>query len=288
MNKLKDIISQSISELKEISLSNREAAVETELLVEYITGYSKKDVLVNDNLTISDEQLQKFNKLLKERTENKKPVQYLVHSACFMGNEFYINENVLIPRPETELLVEEVISLANSIDKEIIKIIDIGTGSGCIPVSLALNIRNTEIFACDISQEALNIAELNAKKYNILNQVTFVHSDLLEDVKETFDIIVSNPPYIPSSEKENIQDEVLLHEPHSALFTEDQKGIEFYQRITEQSQSKLNKGGYLAFEMGISQSQLIRQILENLGFTDIRILKDYSGIDRIITGKKAG
>ncbi len=233
--------------------------------------FSKKDFLLGHELPV--EILENINFLLEKRIKEKIPMQYLVGYSYFMGEKFIVNEHVLIPRPETELLVEAVSKLPEK------SILDIGTGSGCIAI-MAQKITGMAVSACDISEKALEIARINAK--TLCKKVEFIHSDLFSNISDKFDIIVSNPPYIPKGELPNLQAEVALKEPHLALFTSDEKGIEFYEKIIEQSQNYLNKKGYLAFEIGIGQSQNIVQILEHNEFVNIQILKDLSGIERII------
>ena len=252
-----------------------QADAEISLLLDSV-GFSKKDFLMGNNL--SSENLEKINLLIKKRITEKIPMQQLIGYSYFMGEKFIVNENVLIPRPETELLVQEITKLKGD------KILDIGTGSGCIAI-MAQKIAGMVVSACDISKQALETAQTNAQNLGV--NVEFIHSDLFSNISGKFDVIVSNPPYIPLSEMSNLQEEVALKEPHSALFAPDEKGIEFYEKIIEQSEKYLNAGGFLAFEAGIGQYKYIVQILEQNGFCNIQVIKDLSGIERIIVAQKS-
>lgn len=260
-----------------------EAKLELSLLIKEVFGLRKKDLLINSSIDLPEDKLDKLDSLVKKRLEAKIPVQYLISKANFMGEEFYVNQKVLIPRPETELLVEEVCKLV----KEGSKIIDIGTGSGCIAIILAKKLSNVEIFALDISSNALEVAKFNAEKLEVKNRINFIHSDMFEsvDLLEKFDVIVSNPPYISIKEKEFLQVEVARHEPSSALFVEDDAGVSFYEKLAQQAIERLNFSGYLAVEIGFSQEQAVSEIFTKNGFKSIQIKKDLSGINRVVIGK---
>lgn len=247
-----------------------QAEAEISLLLESV-GFSKKDFFLGHELPVED--LEKINFLIEKRIKEKTPVQHLIGYGYFLGEKFIVNEHVLIPRPETELLVQEVIALQGK------KILDIGTGTGCIAIMLQ-KMTGMAVSACDISEKALETAKKNAE--NLGAEVNFIHSDLFTNILEKFDIIVSNPPYIPMSELENLQAEVAFKEPHLALFAPDEKGIEFYKKIIEQSSKCLKAGGYLAFEIGIGQHEDIKKMLEMNDFDNIKVIKDLSGIERII------
>ena len=279
-----EIKNNTVSKLVKSGISLNEAAVETDIFLNFVFGVTKKDLIINPERELTEDKLDFFNKLIEKRIKEKIPVQYLTNKAFFMGEEFYVDENVLIPRPETEILVEEVLKLVNKNDA---KILDIGTGSGCIACMLAKTIKSANIFACDISKEALKVAEFNAEKLDVKDKITFIHSDLFENVNiiNKFDVIVSNPPYISILEKQHLQPEVVLYEPHQALFTEDEKGLSFYEKIAFQSKDWLNENGYLAVEIGIYQSADVVKILENNGFKEIKVIKDFNKIDRIIVAK---
>jgi len=199
-----------------------------------------------------------------------------------MGEKFIVNQSVLIPRDETEILVRKAIEIINENNFKIA--LDVGTGSGCIACMIA-KYTDCQIIGLDISSDALNTALDNASKLNLFNKAIFRKSDVFSNIKdgEKFDIIISNPPYIPPSEKENIQTEVKF-DPELALYTTDEKGLEFYEKITKNAPKILNSKGYLLFELGIGQSNDVKSIMEKSGFSNIEVIKDLTGIDRVIVG----
>ena len=272
---------EALQKLINAGIEPNEASIEVDLLLEKVFGFTKKDILLARELNFDSS---KFNSLLEKRINEKIPVQYLISSAYFMGEEFYVDENVLIPRPETEILVEEVIRHSER-SEESKKIIDIGTGSGCIAIMLAKKLPNAEITAADISEKALNVAKFNAEKLGVSHRINFIVSDIFQNIDEKFDIIVSNPPYIPLKEKENLQIEVQKHEPPLALFVNDEQGISFYEKLAHQTTQHLTKPGLLAVEIGFSQEKPIKDIFIRSGFKNIEIIKDMSGIERVVTGK---
>ncbi|EKE03448.1 MAG: Protein-(Glutamine-N5) methyltransferase [uncultured bacterium] len=281
-NSIKSIREYAVSDLVRNGICTTEANIEADILLKYIFGLQKKDIISHPDREMAEDKINDFNSLIQRRIQDKIPIQYLTNIAYFMGYEFYVNENTLIPRPETEILVERVLDLIRQ-DKNL-KIIDIGTGSGCIACMLA-KLSDKKIIASDISSKALEVAKINAKKLNVEDKIEFIQSDIFTNIENKFDVIVSNPPYIPIKDRESLQFEVSGHEPGLALFVDDEKGISFYQKLIEQSKTKLNPEGYLAIEIGISQSKYIKELLESAGYTDIKIIKDYSNIDRIITAK---
>lgn len=277
---IKSLKNKVISELTQNNISINEARIETELLIEHVFCVKNKDLIINPDIEIPENKLKEFNSLIKKRLEEKIPVQYLINKAYFMGEEFYVDKNVLIPRSETEILVEEVVGCAMRTNSSL-KIIDIGTGSGCIAIMLAKKLPNAEITASDISENAIKVAKFNAKNLKI----KFVISDIFQNIEEKFDIIVSNPPYISIKEKENLQIEVKKHEPPLALFVDDEKGVSFYEKLAHQATYHLNKPGFLAVEIGFSQAETVKSIFEKAGFKHIKIVKDLSGIERVVIGQ---
>ena len=233
-----------------------------------------------------DDELKKEFLAGMEEYYNGRPIQYIKGVETFFGRDFKVNEDVLIPRYETEELVENILYRIDDYfaDYQTITLCDVGTGSGAIAISLALEESRLKVYATDISVNAVNVAKENAKNLNA--DVEFMVGDMLEpliDRNIKVDIFVSNPPYIPPSEKENIQTEVKF-DPEQALFTGDEKGLEFYEKITKDAPRILNKGGYLLFELGIGQSNDVKSIMEKNGFQNIEIIKDLAGIDRVIVG----
>ena len=277
MTAIKDIIKI----LTNSGIEPNEANIEVKLLLEHFANYGPKDIIMGNKLT--SDKLQIVKEKAELRAKTRQPIQHIIGFADFMGEKFIVNPSVLIPRDETELLVRKSIDI---IKKNNLKFaLDVGTGSGCIACMVAKNC-DCQIIGLDISTDALNTALDNASRLNLYNRAIFRKSDIFSNVKprEEFDIIISNPPYIPLSEKRNIQKEVTF-DPELALYTSDEKGLEFYEKITKGAPEVLKGKGYLLFELGIGQSKYVKEIMQNNGFKEIEIIKDLSGIDRVISGK---
>lgn len=253
-----------------------EAKSEVDFAFDVLFNYTYKDFMLGK--PIENWQLSKLDKVFSERVMTHKPIQQIVGQAFFFKRKFFVNEYTLVPRPETEILVENALRLSQNFEKP--KILDIGTGSGCIPISLVLENSDITAEAIDISKEALEIARKNALFHNVYNKVKFYESNLFENVNGVFNIIVSNPPYIPLKDKNTLQIEVRDFDPPSALFTSDEEGIEFYEKIAKNAKKYLN--GYILFEIGINRSNRVFDILAKYGYKNITIKKDYNSIDRII------
>lgn len=273
-------IQEIIKILTDSGIEQNEANVEVKMLLEHFANYGVKDIISGNKLTT--EKLELVKEKAELRAKTRQPIQHIIGYADFMGEKFIVNPSVLIPRDETEFLVRKTIEIINK--NNFTMALDVGTGSGCIACMIA-KYTQCQIIGLDISSDALNTALDNASKLNLFNKAIFRKSNIFSNVKpgESFDIIVSNPPYIPPSEKENIQTEVKF-DPEQALFTEDEKGLEFYEKITKDAPRILNKGGYLLFELGIGQSNDVKSIMEKNGFQNIEIIKDLAGIDRVIVG----
>ena len=224
------------------------------------------------------EELQhEFEVLIKKRAE-RVPLQYITGEQEFMGMTFHVNSNVLIPRQDTETLVEEALKVV----KPGMKVLDMCTGSGCVLISILKNVHGTGGYGYDISKQAINVAKENAK----LNDVPaiFERSNLFEDVAdETFDVIVSNPPYIRSDEIPFLMPEVSEFEPHEALDGKED-GLFFYRKIIQESPDYLTDGGYLLFEIGYDQGAAVKELLDIHGFKDTRVIQDLTGKDRVVCG----
>lgn len=255
---------------------------EAKLIILETSKQTIEEIIITSKVNNEEEILKKASL----RAETKKPVQYILGCQDFMGDRYIVNENVLIPRDETEILVNCAYNLIKD-KNEKIDILDIGTGSGCISCALAKKLinKNIEILAVDKSIEALEVAIENISKLDLIRKIIIRKSDLFSKIRdfEKFDLIISNPPYIPKSQKNNLQKE-LEFEPYDALFTDDEEGVEFYQKIINQAPAYLKKGGYLAFEVGINQYKTVISMFEE-GFQDIEIIKDLAGIERVICAK---
>lgn len=272
-------IQEILKILTDSGIEPNEANVEVKMLLEHFADYGFKDIIAGKKLTADKIAIVKEKALLRAKT--RQPIQHIIGFADFMGEKFIVNPSVLIPRDETELLVRKAVDIIN--ENNFKTALDVGTGSGCIACMIAKH-TDCQIIGLDVSKDALNIALDNASRLNLFNKAIFRKSDIFSNVKpgESFDIIVSNPPYIPPCEKENIQIEVKF-DPENALFTQDEKGLEFYEKITKQAPEILNKGGYLLYELGIRQSEDVKNIMFSNGFKDVEIIKDLAGIDRVIS-----
>ena len=252
------------------------------LLVEYKLNLSRIEVALRPDFEISKtdlEFLQKAQIALKKQI----PIQYIIGETEFYGLPFKVNKNVLIPRPETEELVTFILENSNlQTPKSKLTILDIGTGSGCIPISLAKNLPNATIYALDISSEALKTAKINAELNNV--SIQFIETDILNisELPLKFDIIISNPPYVRELEKEQMQNNVLEHEPHLALFVKDNNPLLFYDKIADFAKNHLTKNGKLYFEINQYLGKETVDLLKSKEFKNIVLKKDMFGVDRMI------
>ena len=250
----------------------------TRIIIEYVTKSSLPALLSDKNTKITTEEVLKIDKIV-ERLQRFEPIQYIIGETEFYGLPFIVNPNVLIPRPETEELVELILN-ENKGNKP--HILDIGTGSGCIAISLQKHLCETQATGWDISDKALSVAKINSDNNNV--KVTFNQVDILSDYpnNQHFDIIVSNPPYVLDSEKTDMHTNVLDYEPHTALFVSDDNPLLFYNRIADVATQLLKNGGKLYFEINRAKGQETIKMLEDKGFSNIRLIKDISGNDRIV------
>ena len=273
------LIQDIVKILTDSGIEPNEANVEVKLLLED-AGYSAVDILMGKKL--DEKKLKTVEEKTKLRAKTHKPIQYIIGLADFMGEKFLVDESVLVPRDETELLVRKAVEIIS--ENKFENIMDMCTGSGCIACMIA-KMTHSIIMGVDISTDALHVALSNMEKMELFNRATFRKSNLFEKIRddEKFDMIVSNPPYIAPKFKADIQKEVKF-EPEIALFTNDEKGLEFYEKISSAAPKYLNDGGYLMFELGIGQSHDVAEIMSTKGFKDIKVLKDLAGIDRVIWG----
>ncbi len=272
------LIPDIVKILTDSGIEPNEANVEVKLLIEHFAGYSLVDILMGKKL--DENKLKIVAEKAKLRAETHQPIQHIIGLADFMGEKFVVNPDVLIPRDETEILVRKAIEIIKTNGYKIA--LDMCTGSGCIACMIA-KLTDCQVMGVDISTEAIHTAFKNMERFELFNKAMFRKSDLFSKIRddEKFDLIVSNPPYIPPVMKKSIQKEVSF-EPDLALYTKDEKGVEFYRKIIEDSPKFLNQGGYILFELGIGQSRDVAEILKNNGFSDIQVIKDLAGIDRVI------
>ena len=261
-----------------------DSRINAEILLAHILNCKRMDLYLKFDQPLKEEEVDEYRKLIKRRGL-REPLQYIIGKVEFYGLEFIVNENVLIPRPETELLVEEIITRSDK--NEELKILDVGTGSGNIAIVLSKNLPNANIVSIDISHHTIKIAEQNAILNNINGKLIFQNVDVLDfkvPTDQKFDIIVSNPPYISINDYSSLEKELLEHEPKIAL-TDNNDGYSFYESISALSKNWLTDGGKLYFEIGINQVERVKKSMLKNGFENIVVLKDYAGIERIIFGE---
>lgn len=283
--------------------------LDSQLLLCYVLNVDKIYTYTHKDQEVSSQSVDKFLKLIDKRKSGY-PLQYILENQEFMGLDFFVKEGVLIPRPDTEILVEYIIDLINKghfNNKGSLKIVDIGTGSGAITLSLAHYIENSHIYSIDISDIALQVATENSKRLGLESKVTFLKGDLLEPLDklglhQSIDIIVSNPPYIPTRDIDGLQKEVAECEPMTAL-DGGEDGLDYYRRIIQESSQYLVEGGVLAFEIGYNQGNEVKELMSGTKgqepcpsqskknrpcclrcFEGIKIIKDLAGHDRVVVG----
>lgn len=257
---------------------------ETEAIIRLIfhnlKGWSTVDMLINENKTLSPYILEKVDEI-EEKLLNNTPIQYIVEEAYFYGFDLYVNNHVLIPRPETEELIDLVVQGNKQAD---LKVLDVGTGSGCIAIALSRNLLFPEITTIDISREALDVAARNIENLKIKN-VKLVEADIFDynPTDNSFDIIVSNPPYVCESEKLAMEPNVLDYEPHLALFVPDNDPLVYYKRIGNIAKTALKSGGKMYFEINPLHADSLRALFNMQGFVDIDLRLDIHGRKRFLT-----
>lgn len=273
--------SDLIKKYTEVGFSINEATAEIDLAIEILCGLTPKDLILGIMPTEKD--TEKLISAIERRIKTREPLAQILGWSYFMGEKFEVSKDTLIPRPETELLVNKAIDIIK--EKNFKQILDIGTGTGCIACMIAKK-TTAQVLGVDISNNALKIALNNAMHLDLMNKALFRKSDIFTKIRpeEKYDMIVSNPPYIPLKDKESLQIEVKNFEPKTALFTTDKEGLEFYEKITNSAQEYLNDCGYLLFESGHNQAIEIKKIMEKNNFSNIEILADISGINRVVVG----
>ena len=278
-------IKEALKKANQILIQNNidEVFLKSRILLAHILNVEKEYLIIHDDEVLlslqENEFFEKVNKLC-----SGVPIQYLTNSQEFMGFNFYVDENVLIPQPDTEILVENVISIIKNLQKSCqkeITVLDLCTGSGIVGVCLKKYLQNVNVLSSDISSNALEIAKKNANLQNV--KIDFIKSDLFENIDEKFDVIVSNPPYIKTDKINELSKEV-KNEPRLAL-DGGQDGLDFYRRIIKESKNFFRKTGYLALEIGYDQKEAVENLFKNFKYKEIKIFKDLSDIERVIIGK---
>ena len=274
--KIKEILEYGKNNL----IEKEEAYRLSKMLLKHILNVTDSYIVINADNELEDSVLNEFKSGI-EVLKAGIPLQYITHHQEFMGLDFYVDSNVLIPQPDTEILVEEVINLC----KENSKVLDLCTGSGAIGVSIAKNVKNAEVTVSDISEKALEIAKKNSINNEVIDKCKFVLSDMFENIQDKFDIIVSNPPYIKTEIIKTLDKEV-QNEPHLAL-DGGEDGLYFYKVIAQNAYKYLNENGILALEIGYDQREEVTSLLQQTGkYSNVYCKKDLAGNDRIIACKK--
>lgn len=263
-----------------------EAAAIADMVMESLTGWKKIDRVMNKTMLFSKQQEADLSKYIDELLQHT-PVQYVLQEAWFYGMKLYVNSNVLVPRPETEELVDWIVKDSKTIaDNTGLKVLDMGTGSGCIALGIKNKLSTADVHGCDISEPALEVARKNSEslglavkwhRYDILNASSYFAAT-------KFDIIVSNPPYIPMSESSTLSENVLHHEPHLALFATDDDPLQFYKAIVQFGRNQLSENGRIYFEVHYSYAQEVCALLTENGYTSVEIRKDMQGKERMVVG----
>lgn len=275
MSTFREILMTAKDYLKQHEVAD--ADVDAWYLLAHVFRINRADYYLHCDDEVLESQVQTYMQLVSQRAKHI-PLQHITGTQEFMGLEFEVTSDVLIPRQDTEILVEEVLKVCNQKS-----VLDMCTGSGCIIISLAKLGNIAKAVGVDLSEKALQVAKRNAAKHKL--NVEFIQSNLFDHIDGVFDIVVSNPPYIPTEEIQNLMPEVRDHEPVMAL-DGDQDGLTFYRRITSEAKKHLSRNGYLFFEIGYNQGRDVTEILEKAGFTDIKIIKDLSGLDRVVFGRR--
>ena len=277
---MKKTLSEIIKILQAANID--EASVKARIILREVANMSVEDMLLDRE--VKDEQ--KVLDFARKMAQTKAPLQHLLGYWYFMGEKFIVSENTLIPREETEFLVNCAIEKINKIKKDTLQVLDIGTGSGCIACMIAKNAPQAEVLGVDISSDALQVALENAQKLDLIKKVVFRKSDLFSALREgeKFDVVVSNPPYISEDDYKNLDSTVRDFEPKSALFAKE-NGLEFYKKIIKQAAKYVNYGGYIAFECGMGQAREICTLLERNGFQVSDVIKDLAGIERVVAAR---
>ena len=290
---LKFLLDKSISYLEKNNIN--ESKLIAEIVFSHVLEIDRMMFFTKYRNEIEDEKIEKIRYFIKKIGQEKFPVQYLLNEQEFFGRKFYVDKGVLIPRQDTEILVEKAIEILkndtlkkNNSEKNTKnrkKILDIGAGRGIIGISVALEIKDSYVLGIDISEKALETSEKNKEILNVKN-IKFLKSNLFENIEfKEFDMIISNPPYISFNEVGIMSDDTLLHEPSDALFAEND-GLYFYYEICQNALDYLADSGYLLFEIGYKQGNNVAEIMTSSGFKNVEVIKDLTGLDRVVVGQK--
>lgn len=282
---LQDVLHKAVELLCDRGIS--EPKLSAEILFAKALQCKRIDLYLNFDQSVQENDLEIFRGFIRRRLKNE-PVQYIVGETEFYGLPFHLNSSVLIPRPETEVLIERIVELLKKKTARR-QLLDIGTGSGNIPITICRNVDDVTFDAIDLSDEALMIAKTNAERHSVNNRIDFIHADIFDDqsvvMNRQYDFIMSNPPYISKDDIASLQPEVKDFEPHNS-YSDDSDGLRFYKRIAEIHQFILKTDGMIAVEIGFGQKDDVKTIFQNSGLKTISIYQDYSRIDRVIIASR--
>ena len=289
MQTFHELLTQGIQLLMNAGIE--EARLDAWLLLEYTADISRAWYYAHPEAEVNEEIVSEYLSLCQKRAEHI-PLQHLTHQACFMGYDFYVDERVLVPRQDTEVLAEEALHQLRNIRNP--RILDMCTGSGCLLLSLLMELPDAIGTGVDISEAALAVAERNRKNLELEKRAVLVQSDTFSgdyfqknsgNISLEYDMLISNPPYIPTDDIGKLMEEVRFHDPVLALDGRED-GLYFYRRITEQAGKYLKPGGWLMYEIGCEQGTDVSAIMQGEGFTEVTVKKDLAGLDRVVIGKK--
>lgn len=280
---LKVLLDKSVTFLEKNEIP--EARLKAEIIFSNVLGIERMMLFTKYRDEIDEEKKNKIREYIHKIGKEKFPIQYLLNEQEFYGRSFYVDKGVLIPRLDTEVLVEKALNILNKESIEEPKVLDIGVGSGVIGITIALEVPTSKVMGVDISEKALEISSKN-KKILKAGNIKFIKSDLFENIEyKKFNMIVSNPPYISSDETDVMSKDALLHEPSEALFA-GSEGLYFYNSISKKAMKYLDDNGYLLFEIGYKQGEIVAKIMKTYGFKNVEIAKDLAGNDRVVVGQK--
>jgi release factor glutamine methyltransferase len=273
---LSSLVAQAAHRLRQAGVDT--PRLDAELMLADLLGVGRAYLYAHPDQEVSADILQEWRRRV-ERRARREPLAYILGKAGFYGLEFVVTPDVLVPRPETEVLVEAVLA------RQPVTVADIGTGSGCIAVAVAVSLPQVQVWATDISEAALRVARENAERHDVSERVRFLQGDLLQPLAGMrFDVIASNPPYVAESERLALQPEVREWEPPQALFT-DNDPLRFHRRLIAEAHFHLRMGGWLMMEVGMGQAETVATLLEEVGYREVRVLNDLAGIGRVVEGR---
>lgn len=283
--KLRDLKKQMVFILTSFGIEKGEASVEAEMIVEHVSGMNRSQQLVCADIPVTDRQTAKMERYILQR-QARMPIQYCLEVADFAGFKFKVKQGVFIPRTDTETLLEEALRLCGKLgDRPVIKVLEVGVGSGALSVSLLKKMPRTRLTGTDISEDALSVTLENARQHKVLKRINLKHEGLWWLLDERFDLVICNPPYIPLSEKESLEPEVVEYEPHEALFGRDPDGLRFYRKLSTTIPKMIDlAGGYMAVEVGDKQADKVQEVFKEAGWGSLNCQRDVNGISRVVSG----